>query len=188
MLCDQPLRVVGRVAAHHADGARLGDVFGDRQQLRHRLERLAEVVLVEAGHDDAHAARGQRRRTTAGSSASKNWPSSMPTTSVSGLTLASSSAARARLLGRNPQLAVRDDVVVGVAGVDGGLEDLDTLAGDLGAAQPADELFALAAEHAADDDFDPARGWGSDDVHIVIYTGRLRGPVIAVIGRSRSVA
>ena len=55
----QPLRVIGGIAAHHADRARLGDVLGDRQQLRHRLERLAEIILVEAGDDHAHAARGQ---------------------------------------------------------------------------------------------------------------------------------
>ena len=57
---DQPLRVVGRVAADHADGVGLGDVLGDRQQLRHRLERLAQVVLVEAGDDHPLAAVGQR--------------------------------------------------------------------------------------------------------------------------------
>ena len=38
------------------------------------------------------------------------------------------------------------------------LEDLHFLAGNLGAAQPADELFALAAEHAAGNDFNPAVG------------------------------
>ncbi len=52
--------MVGRGAADHADGERLGDVLGDRQQLRHRLERLAEIVLVEAGDDDALALIGER--------------------------------------------------------------------------------------------------------------------------------
>ena len=74
----------------------------------------------------------------------------------------------------NAQLAVRDDVILGVAGVDGGLEDLDPLPGDLGAAQPADQLLALAAEHAADDHFDPAAVRGSDDVHTwIIGVGRV---------------
>ena len=41
------------------------------------------------------------------------------------------------------------------------LENLHLLAGDLRAAQPADQLFALAAEHAAGDDFDPAVGGGA---------------------------
>jgi hypothetical protein len=58
-LTDEALRVVGRVAAHHTDGARLGDVLGDGQQLRHRVEGLAQVILVQPGHDHAHAARGQ---------------------------------------------------------------------------------------------------------------------------------
>ena len=60
-------------------------------------------------------------------------------------------------------------MVVGVAGVERGLEDLDLLAGDLRAAQPADQLLALAAEHAADDDFDPALvGCVPDYVHVFL--------------------
>src|SRR2546426_6537822 len=47
---------------------------------------------------------------------------------------------------------------MGVAIVDGGLENLHLLAGDLGAAQPADQLLGLAAVHASDDDLDPAGG------------------------------
>src|SRR5688500_1723767 len=56
----QPLRVIGGVAAHHADSQRLRDVLRDRQQLRHWLEWLAEVVLVEPGNDDAFALLRQR--------------------------------------------------------------------------------------------------------------------------------
>ena len=56
-------------------------------------------------------------------------------------------------------------MIVGEAGVDDRLEDLHALAGDLGAAQAANQLFALAAEHATDDDLDPALGWLSDDIH-----------------------
>ena len=68
--------MVGGVAADHADGQRLGDVFRDSEQLGHRLERLAEIVLIEARDDDAFA----RRRgllQIAGSSMSKNCPSSI---------------------------------------------------------------------------------------------------------------
>ena len=80
----------------------------------------------------------------------------MPTTSVSGGHVVEQ-LARARHRARlDPHLAVRDDVIVGIAPVDHRLEDLHLLAGNLGAPQPADELLALAAEHAADDDFDPA--------------------------------
>jgi len=50
---------------------------------------------------------------------------------------------------------MRDDVILAVTVVDERLEDLHLLFRDLRAPQPADQLFALAAEHAADDDFDP---------------------------------
>ena len=50
---------------------------------------------------------------------------------------------------------VFSSLVVGVSGIDARLEDLDLLAGDLGTADAADELLALAAEHAAGDDLDP---------------------------------
>jgi hypothetical protein len=61
-------------------------------------------------------------------------------------------------------------VVVPVPAVDGRLEDLDFLARDLGAAQPADQLFALPAEHAANDDFDPPLiGLMTYDVHLLIF-------------------
>jgi len=50
----------------------------------------------------------------------------------------------------------RDDVVVAEPGVEARLENLDVLAGNLRPSQAPDELLALAAEHAADDDFDPA--------------------------------
>src|SRR6478672_6651303 len=42
---DQALRVIGGIAADDADGQRLGDVLSDGEQLRHRLERPAEIIL-----------------------------------------------------------------------------------------------------------------------------------------------
>ena len=63
------------------------------------------------------------------------------------------------------QLAVGNNVVGRVSRVDRRLEDLDPLAGDLRTSQAANQLFALAAEHAPDDDLDPARRRGPDYVH-----------------------
>ena len=60
---------------------------------------------------------------------------------------------------------MRHDVIGRVARIDGRLENLHALAGDLRAAQAANQLFALAAEHAPDDDLDPARRRGPNDVH-----------------------
>ncbi len=65
----------------------------------------------------------------------------------------------------HPHLTMRHDVVGRITRVDARLEDLDALPRDSGAAQPANELFALAAEHAADDDFDPALIGLAHDVH-----------------------
>ena len=91
----------------------------------------------------------------------------MPTTSVSASTEIEQLARGPHRARRDPHLAVRDDVVVRVPRVDRRLEDLHPLAGNLRAAQPADQLLALAAEHAADDDFDPALiGLVTDDVHL----------------------
>lgn len=44
---------------------------------------------------------------------------------------------------------VRYDLLIGVARVDGGLEYLDALVGELGAAQPPYKLLGLAREHRA---------------------------------------
>ena len=72
----------------------------------------------------------------------------------------------AHVLRGDPHVAVRDDVVLAEPVVDQRLEDLHLLAGDLGAAQPPNQLLALAAEHAAGDDFDPAvMGLFPHDVH-----------------------
>src|SRR5262249_25491949 len=57
---DEPLRMIRRSAADHADGQRLRDVLRNRQQLRHWIERLAQVVLVEPGDDDSLALIGER--------------------------------------------------------------------------------------------------------------------------------
>ena len=75
-------------------------------------------------------------------------------------------AGAGHVLRRQAQVAVRHDVVVGVPVVELRLEHLHLLPRDLGAAHAPDELFALAAEHAAGDDFDPTLvGLSADDVH-----------------------
>jgi len=52
-----------------------------------------------------------------------------------------------------------------VAVVDLRLHDQRALAGDLRAAEPADELFALAAEHRAADDLEPATAFWEQPDH-----------------------
>src|SRR5436190_1229061 len=65
-------------------------------------------------------------------------------------------ATRGRRSRRDAHFAVRHNRVVGITGVERRLEDLHPLARNLSAAKAADQLLALAAEHAADDDFNPA--------------------------------
>src|SRR5207245_10593516 len=61
-------------------------------------------------------------------------------------------------LGFHGQAVVGRDVVeAGVAGVEVGLGDLDLLAGDDRPADPPDPALALAGEHHAGYDLDPAR-------------------------------
>ena len=52
---------------------------------------------------------------------------------------------------------VADDMVVTESAIQLWLEDLDSLTGDLRATQPADELFALSAEHTSADHFNPTQ-------------------------------
>src|SRR5439155_1507696 len=93
-------------------------------------------------------------------------------------------------LRRDSHVAVRHDVVFAEAVVDGRFENLDLLSRDLRSAQAADELLALAAEHAAGDDFDPAvMRFFPDNVHDHprrLHIAKARRPRIRVIRKSDS--
>jgi hypothetical protein len=67
--------------------------------------------------------------------------------------------------GRHADSRVADHVRSVVAVVDPRLEEQDALAGDLRAAQPADHLLGLAAEHRAADDLEPAAALGGHPDH-----------------------
>src|SRR5262249_29993016 len=71
--------------------------------------------------------------------------------------------ARADGDGREAHIAVRHDLGLRPR-VHLGLEDLDALPGDDRAAEPADQLLALAREHAPGDDLDPSQ-LGLDQRH-----------------------
>ena len=58
----QALRVLGGIAAAHADGQRLGDGFGMGQQVRNGRERPSQVVGIQAGDDHLLAAIGEPLR------------------------------------------------------------------------------------------------------------------------------
>ena len=67
--------------------------------------------------------------------------------------------------GAHADTRVADDVGRVVAVVDPRLEDDDALPRDLGAAEPADHLLALAAEHRAADDLEPATAFRIEPDH-----------------------
>ena len=144
----------GGIAAYHADRLDLGDVFRHRQQLGDRLERLPAVVHVETGHDHPLAHIGQLR-------AYANQLAVEKLRLVDAHHMAFQRAFPDLLrafhhLGGDLGFGVGNNVVFAVAGIDFRLEDGHLLAGDGGALETADQLFRLAAEHAAADHFDPS--------------------------------
>src|SRR5258706_6782039 len=50
---DGSLRIVGRRSAFYADGVGFCDEFRDGQELRHRLDCAARIILIEGRADDA---------------------------------------------------------------------------------------------------------------------------------------
>ena len=155
---DDPLRLRRRAPADDADGGDLRDRVGHGEKLRDRLEGLAEIVLIEAGHDHAQPAGGEHLADLDERSAQelRLVDPDHPRLGVEGIEdLGGRRRRRARgSSGRHERRSSRARDVCR-----SGFEGLDLLAGDRRAAEAADELLALAAEHAAADDFDlPCRG------------------------------
>src|SRR5216683_2794596 len=166
---EEALGVHRGIAAAHANGEQLSDFFGDGEKAGHRLEGAAAIISVEAGDDDALAEISELGADVHDFVAEE-------------LRFVDADDFGARLdffhdfrgfvdaVGRDPQAGVRDDFVGSVALVDGGLEDLHALARKFRAAQAADQLFAFAGKHRADDDLDPAH-IALDNVHrsLLVY-------------------
>ena len=158
--------MVRDVAAADADGMNLRDVFGRGHQGRHRAERLAEVVHVKARNDDAHTALGQL-------------PGHVDDCIVEELRLVDAhhvdafgalenGPRRIDRLGENRVALVRDDLLLGIAGVNLGLVYLNVEVGEPGPFEAADQLFGLAGEHRAADDFDPTGMLGAFYEHFYV--------------------
>ena len=173
----EPLGRRRRAAATVADGLELVDELGTRKELGHRPERLSAEVLVEPGCDHSRAAQGECER-------------GVDDRRLEELHLVDPhdlAAARAcnelrtavDRYGGHAHARVADDIGRVVAVVDPGLEQEHALPGDLRAAQPADHLLALAAEHRAAHDLEPAASLRGDSDHGGILEtgadGRLEG-------------
>jgi hypothetical protein len=150
----ESLGVICGITTAHTYGERLRDELGHGEKLGHGLERLAQVILIQTGHDDPFAHVGEL-------------VANINEMRIEELTFVDSNdfgsvvdffqylLRGAYDLGLDAHVAVGDDMIVAVATVDLRLEDLYTLAGDLSSTKAADHFFALAAEHASGNDFDP---------------------------------
>ena len=145
---------VGEVATAGADGVELGDILGPSQEEGHGAKGTTGEIHIEAGNDDAHACEGEPLDDLANGV-------------VEELGLVYAYDIHTYCEGGNGGRAgngyagyaggiVRDDVRSIVPGIGCGLEDACLLTGYLHTLEPAYELFALAREHAAADNFYPA--------------------------------
>src|SRR5277367_403307 len=159
----QALRVHGRIGAAHTDRQQLHDFFRHGEQARHRFERAAHEIRVQAGDDHAlahvcqfHAAFHHR------------FAQELRFVNAHHFGARRDFCQNVRTVfhefGIELQAGMRDDAVLGIALVNHGLEDLHALFGDFGAAQAADQFFALAGEHRPDHHLDPTHV-ALDDVH-----------------------
>lgn len=152
-----PLAVVRRSATAHADGVHLVDQFGQGQQPWHRAERPAIEVLIQARHDDTHPVIGQF-----GGEIGQPRVEELGFVDADDLdSQAEAGPQRCRVSHafgfQLPQVA-GDQPVRAVPRIGERLEHLDPLARDRRAPQAANQLLALAGEHAAGDHFDPSGG------------------------------
>lgn len=148
------LGAIRRIPAHNTDCEGLGDVLGHRQELRHGIKGPAAEILVKAGYNDPLSLISKAL-------------GNLHDSGVKELTfidaddlcfLCPGEHLRGVLDYCRPEarVTVRNEMRRTEACIDSGLEDGHLLACDFCTSQPADELFGLAAEHAAGDDFDPA--------------------------------
>src|SRR5438477_7052788 len=152
---DDALAAARRLAADDADRQLLGDVFGLGKELRHRVERLAAVVLIEARNHHAQSAGGEVLH-------DRNDLGAEELHFVDAYYLDVGCEFR-QYIGRfldhgrdHLLLRMADDRLGIVAAVDARLEDLDLAPGDHRSPQPPDQLLGLPGEHRTADDFDGA--------------------------------
>ena len=145
--------MVRQIAAPHADCVHLRDVLRRGHERRHRTERFARIVHIQPRGDHPHAAVGQR-------------PAHVDDPLVEELRFVDphhvdvggqQQDILSRFDRRRPDGVgiVRHHLLVGVARIDAGFENLHPQVGELGAAQAADQLLGLAREHRPADHLDP---------------------------------
>ena len=150
----EALRAVCGVAANHADGEHFLDVFRTGEKLWHWTEGASQIVKIQACTDDPLAVVREVVHHLDQFVVEKLGLVDPDNHGVfyEGRNLSRSGD----LEGPEALAGVRADGVFRVTNVNGRFNDGNRLLGVLGATDAADEFFGLAAEHAADDDFDPS--------------------------------
>lgn len=82
LIVHQTMAYVSQGATLHADGVYFGNLVCDGTQGRNRTERNSLEVHIQSGNDDSDATIASSLQTST-SPLSKNWASSIPTTSMS---------------------------------------------------------------------------------------------------------
>ena len=159
----EALRMDRGLAADHADRGELRDLIRNGHQVRHRAERFGFERGIKAGHQDALAEGDQFDSERDHVGGEELHLVDADDFDVGELRI----ELRAEVFdvgdgrGLVGLRAVRGDRAAVVAEIDVGLEAGDALAGDARSLKAADQLFALARKHGADNDFEDAgRGDG----------------------------
>jgi hypothetical protein len=165
----QALCVNGRIPAANADGQQFSDFFSDGQKTRHGFERPATIVGIETSDNDALTEVGEL-----GAHVHHFFAQELCFVDADNfgawLQFVHDFSGLGDVVRWDAESGVGNDFVCGKTGVDGGLEDLHALAGESGTPQPADEFFAFAGEHRANDNFDPT--------HVALHNIHALSPVL----------
>ena len=143
--CGETVGVVGELAAFDADGMDLLDILGDGHQERHRAERLAEIVGVKAGDDDAHALVGKCLDDLDDAEVEE-----LGLVDADDLDIIRDGEHLDRSVDRcggHTVKVVRHDLDVRIAVIYRRLEDGNLLVGKLGSSEPSQEFLCLTREH-----------------------------------------
>ena len=159
--------MVGEVAAADADGVDFGDILRRGHQVGHRAEGFPGVVHVEPGDDHPHAVVGQTAADVHDAVVEELRFVDAHHVDIGGHQ--QDVLRRFDRRGADGVGVVRHDLLLGVAHVDAGFEDLDPLVGELGPFEAADQLLGLAREHRSADYFDPAFLAGIFQKHKTIF-------------------
>src|SRR5690606_7044020 len=152
---NQSLGAAGWLAADDADRMEFGHFFRPAHEFRHGAKRFAAKIRVQPGDDDANASVGQLVGDIDDGRVEELRFINRDNRCFRLQTVEDRSGVGQRLT-FDILAVVAGDKLDAITVVDIGLEDLNALSGDDGAAHAADQLFRLAAKHAAANHLDLA--------------------------------